>query len=169
MTQSEHITKLREALEKIGNPGVNRVSTFIWACNECGVTATTVNGVAARNHQPDCRVTIVRAALTLESASEPSPAVWRVGTKVPLNVYEGDHPVCQCHTPEDATRIVAALNQPSPNVLSAADALAEYSESVFHHDLGCACNGPEQVCFAHSLFSLAHDYRTVRGTKEKRG
>lgn len=35
---------------------------------------------------------------------------WRVGGKVPLNVYEGDRPMFQCHTPEDAARIVAALN-----------------------------------------------------------
>lgn len=36
--------------------------------------------------------------------------MWRVGSKVPLNVYDGDRPVCQCHTPEDAARIVAAMN-----------------------------------------------------------
>lgn len=35
---------------------------------------------------------------------------WRVGRKVPLNVYEGDRPVCQCHTPEDAAFIVKAVN-----------------------------------------------------------
>lgn len=35
---------------------------------------------------------------------------WRVGSKVPLNVYEGDRPVCQCHTAEDARRIVSAMN-----------------------------------------------------------
>ena len=36
---------------------------------------------------------------------------WRVGTKVPLNVYdEHGHPVCQCHTVADARRIVAAVN-----------------------------------------------------------
>lgn len=35
---------------------------------------------------------------------------WRVGRKVPINVYEGDRPVCQCHTAEDARRIVAAMN-----------------------------------------------------------
>jgi hypothetical protein len=41
---------------------------------------------------------------------------WRVGGKVPLNVYEvtGDRPdgkaMFQCHTPEDATRIVDLLN-----------------------------------------------------------
>ncbi len=35
---------------------------------------------------------------------------WRVGSKVPLNVYEGDRPVCQCHTEEDAARLVKAMN-----------------------------------------------------------
>lgn len=34
---------------------------------------------------------------------------WRVGLKVPLNVYDGDRPVCQCHTAEDAALIVAAM------------------------------------------------------------
>jgi hypothetical protein len=33
--------------------------------------------------------------------------MWRVGGKVPLNVYENDRPMFQCHTPEDAARIVA--------------------------------------------------------------
>lgn len=41
-------------------------------------------------------------------------ARWRVGSKVPLNVYEGDRPVCQCHTPKDAQRIVDAMNVPQP-------------------------------------------------------
>jgi hypothetical protein len=36
--------------------------------------------------------------------------LWRVGGKVPLNVYEGDRPMFQCHTPEDASRIVSMLN-----------------------------------------------------------
>lgn len=35
---------------------------------------------------------------------------WRVGRKVPLNVYRGDVPVCQCHTKEDAAAIVYACN-----------------------------------------------------------
>ena len=38
------------------------------------------------------------------------PIKWRVGTKMPINVYEGDRPVCQCHTAIDAKRIVAAMN-----------------------------------------------------------
>lgn len=35
---------------------------------------------------------------------------WRVGRKVPINVYEGDRPVCQCHNADDAYRIVDAMN-----------------------------------------------------------
>ena len=35
---------------------------------------------------------------------------WRVGGKIPLNVYEGDEPRFQCHTAEDARRIVEILN-----------------------------------------------------------
>ena len=38
-------------------------------------------------------------------------ANWRVGGKVPLNVYHHDRPMFQCHTPEDAGRIVHLLNQ----------------------------------------------------------
>lgn len=37
-------------------------------------------------------------------------SVWRTGNKVKLNVYEGDRPAFQCHTPEEAARIVALLN-----------------------------------------------------------
>ena len=35
---------------------------------------------------------------------------WRVGRKVPINVYDGDRPVCQCQTAEDAELIVMAVN-----------------------------------------------------------
>ena len=44
---------------------------------------------------------------------------WRVGGKVPLNVYDGDRPVCQCHNEVDALRIVAAMNNLSIHTLSA--------------------------------------------------
>lgn len=36
--------------------------------------------------------------------------MWRVGSQVPINVYDGERPVCQCHTAEDARRIVSAIN-----------------------------------------------------------
>jgi len=35
---------------------------------------------------------------------------WRIGHKVPLNVYKGDYPVCQCHTPQEALEIVDGMN-----------------------------------------------------------
>ena len=35
---------------------------------------------------------------------------WRQGSKVPLNVYEGDRPVCQCHNADDAGVIVGAVD-----------------------------------------------------------
>ena len=37
--------------------------------------------------------------------------LWRIGTKVPINVYDGDRPVCQCQTVMDARLIVAAVNE----------------------------------------------------------
>jgi hypothetical protein len=46
-------------------------------------------------------------------------STWRVGSKVPINVYDGDRPVCQCHTVEDAVRIVAAVNRQSDVVPAA--------------------------------------------------
>jgi hypothetical protein len=36
---------------------------------------------------------------------------WRVGKRVPINVYDGDRPVCQCQTAVDAARIVRAVNR----------------------------------------------------------
>jgi hypothetical protein len=35
---------------------------------------------------------------------------WRIGSQVPLNVYDGDRPVCQCHNEQDAILIVNAIN-----------------------------------------------------------
>lgn len=36
--------------------------------------------------------------------------IWRQGTQVPINVYDGDRPVCQCHNEEDAKLICLAVN-----------------------------------------------------------
>jgi len=36
---------------------------------------------------------------------------WRVGSKVNLNVYDGDRPVCQCHSWLDSLAIVVAMNR----------------------------------------------------------
>lgn len=35
---------------------------------------------------------------------------WRQGSKVAVNVYEGDRPICQCQREEDAKFIVLAVN-----------------------------------------------------------
>lgn len=35
---------------------------------------------------------------------------WRIGQHVPINVYDGDRPVCQCHTAIDAQKIVRSVN-----------------------------------------------------------
>jgi hypothetical protein len=47
--------------------------------------------------------------------------VWRVGGKVPLNVYEGDRAVCQCHSAGDAGRIVEAMNAPGNTAIPSRD------------------------------------------------
>jgi hypothetical protein len=39
-----------------------------------------------------------------------SGEMWRVGPNVPINVYEGERPVCQCRTVADAQEIVKAVN-----------------------------------------------------------
>ena len=65
-------------------------------CGYCGQPATTSNGNCTEHRGRP-------------SAGEWAEA-WRVGSKVPINVYEGDRPVCQCHTASDARRIVAAMN-----------------------------------------------------------
>jgi hypothetical protein len=38
-------------------------------------------------------------------------STWRIGKQIPINVYEDDRPVCQCHTATDARRIAAAMNR----------------------------------------------------------
>lgn len=51
---------------------------------------------------------------------------WRVGEKVPLNVYEGDRPVCQCHTQEDARMIVYGMN--------AINSVSEFTCNIYNLD-----------------------------------
>jgi hypothetical protein len=55
--------------------------------------------------------------LTSRADSEiPERGKWRVGSKVKLNVYEGDRPVCQCHSFIDADLIVTAMNRQEPAI-----------------------------------------------------
>jgi hypothetical protein len=60
---------------------------------------------------------------------------WRVGTKVPINVYEGDRPICQCHTAVDAKRIVAAMNASErAGPLGICQSLRPHHREYYHHD-----------------------------------
>lgn len=58
--------------------------------------------------------------------------VWRIGAKVPLNIYAGDRPVCQCHNAQDAALIVAAVNrrQRSEQLATENAALAQRVEEL---------------------------------------
>lgn len=51
----------------------------------------------------------------------PERGKWRVGSKVPLNVYDGDRPVCQCHSFMDALDIVNAMNSRKPQPIGVYD------------------------------------------------
>jgi hypothetical protein len=86
----------------------------------------------------------VRAALKRHEAGKRKAAgavvkvrwsTWRVGSKVPINVYDGDRPVCQCQTAIDAQRIVLAMNTVNDFVcavgeMTNADALQRVKELV---------------------------------------
>lgn len=43
------------------------------------------------------------------SSPEPTQQKWRVGGKVPLNVYKGDRPIFQAHSIEDARHLSIAI------------------------------------------------------------
>lgn len=44
------------------------------------------------------------------SSPEATQQKWRVGGKVPLNVYKGDRPIFQAHSIEDAREVVDGMN-----------------------------------------------------------
>ncbi len=67
--------------------------------------ANTIQNV---NSDPKCQVALAHSAYVVE---EVSPAPWHQGSQVPINIYEGDRPICQTHTVADAKRIVAAVNR----------------------------------------------------------
>ena len=66
--------------------------------------------------------------------------VWRVGSKVPINVYDGDRPVCQCQTAADAALIVKAVNRQIKRELEYP--APEYSDSM--SGVACEVEGSDQ-------------------------
>lgn len=50
---------------------------------------------------------------------------WRVGNKIPVNVYKDDRPVCQCQTSDDAARIVKTMNERERCLTIARDILSQ--------------------------------------------
>lgn len=60
-------------------------------------------------HTPTISGTSKDAQVAKQDATGAQP-IWRVGTKIPLNVYAGDTPICQCHSAAMARRIVDAVN-----------------------------------------------------------
>lgn len=62
---------------------------------------------------------------------------WRVGRNVPLNVYDGDRPVCQCHTADDAARIVNAINAIAGNANVTTHRIAIGELGLPAQDLNC--------------------------------
>jgi hypothetical protein len=56
-----------------------------------------------RNHEP-------LGSTVPPGSDSPLRGKWRVGSNIPLNVYDGNRPVCQCHSFMDALDIVNAMN-----------------------------------------------------------
>ncbi len=92
----------------------NEILTKLYC--DLGLTAREIANAYSANHSTAKRA-LHRAGIPMRRAVRrlPGGAVpdgpWRVGKHIALNVYDGDRPVCQCHTARDAKRIVAAMNR----------------------------------------------------------
>ena len=111
----------------------------------CPVCATEIKQIAPASVIPGGEWEIVRVTPAAERRRLPrfERPRWRVGSKVSLNVYEGDpgRPICQAHTVADATFIVDAANEFRESaVLHALEELvklqAHYARLLNAHDGG---------------------------------
>ena len=85
---------------------------------------------------------------------------WRVGTKVPLNVYDAtDKPICQCHTEESAAFLVDCVNHRTYEALIDNGAFAE-AERYFSE------KKPEWACPGYGHHG--HNCRTCTGCTAER-
>ena len=98
--------------------GLTREKPDLRSCRSCGEGTTFTLRIQDDPWTYECGVchTLIGdwpwpgAAQPAPPEQPPVTGQFRVGGKVPLNVYEGDRPVFQCHTPEEAARFVALLN-----------------------------------------------------------
>lgn len=95
---------------------------------------------------------------------------WRVGSKVPINVYDGDRPVCQCHTVEDAYRIVAAVNaaEPGPLVPWTIEDFADKRPTAFAPAI-CANPVPSRCLICRKLLGKGEIYRAASTRARTKG
>jgi hypothetical protein len=94
-----------------------------------------------------------------EPLTEAEVAEWRIGRKVPLNVYCGARPVCQCHNEDDAVRIVAAMNE-NTTLRRVAGELAEALRALrgeinrVHHYVDIGAREPAMGCIGMAAVTV---------------
>ena len=93
MTEHDHLARLEAMGERYAPMWTDDLESIAWAVK------------TIREHE--ARI----AELEAQKNPPVSMGTWRVGRKVPLNVYDADRPVCQCHDATDAQAIVDALNR----------------------------------------------------------
>lgn len=83
----------------------------------------------------------------VRSVSDDLLTTWRVGRKINLNVYEGDRPVCQCHTAKDAADIVDALNGELRQIAVDSEIVRLHELlALLPHEDGCKTNNSRVRC-----------------------
>lgn len=98
-------------------------------------------------------------AIQIETALEVKPLKeWRVGTKMPINIYEGDRPICQCHTVLDGKRIVEAVNGTARAArerewIPISEQMPELARKVIIYRDGSVCEGEYQGKFGWHVWA----------------
>lgn len=100
---------MRDTLELMAVSLEADISTREAFPTDLRVTASIKKALTATQEALD---EITNACARQEMLNDAAPALrYRLGSKIKLNVYDGDRPMCQCHNDADAMEIVAALNQ----------------------------------------------------------
>ncbi len=103
-------TELRAAVEQVAElRSLEDVPQPIEKVHEDTIAGAKLTYIIGRQW-PTIRALIEENAALRKKLDGWSSTHWRVGSKVKLNVYNGDRPVCQCHSAEEAQLIVDAVN-----------------------------------------------------------